>query len=468
MTKSSITGININWPHDSVHGYLQQVMKEFHYLYSVCQHPPQETGVLKYMSEVFICRGGSGSGGGGSGEKTFRQIIFENNDIFEVPNGVINNEISVFIYGAGGGGAYCTNNTYANVKECHGGGGGFMNNGTFKFSAGEKINIQVGKGDMQYAGSGGATSFGVYLSANGGSSSGYGGSGGCDSSGEQFGGGGSFSPYGGVVEGGNGGVWGGGGGGKGKGGDGGYYGGGGGTDTQYGGGNGGYYGGGGGEANDLWYGSVNSGIGGWYNDNGTWKQSGFGGNGWKSKGNKAYNGTNTIGWTNIDKFSNGSYMTGKGLAANKYFQSGTLHNGSMYGGGGGFGGCGGIGCYIDRDTVFSGGGGGYCSNGGNGAYSGGGGGGGYGGHGGNPSSHDYLYVSGGGGGYMSNGSSCGGGGGGYYRDCNGPWGEGCLVNNKGYGGGGGYFYGNLNGGGTNAYPRYPENGVCVVSFYQYL
>ena len=458
MTKSSITGININWPHDSVHGYLQQVMKEFHYLYSVCQHPPQETGVLKYMSEVFICRGGSGGGGSGGIWNGYAKIleykVFNKpgSNGFNMPFNIVNNKVDIFVYGAGGGGWMYT--TYSSGNKYGGGGGGWMNRiYNVSLVPGKTYNVYVGlsgysKEDelgtnsilTNYTVAGSSSYFDTYVSANGGSAgraNGIGGSGGSGGAGTygggrgyQFGGGaaiwegnGSYAydyTTNGLLKGGDGGVWGGGGGGMfSNGGNGGYYGGGGGTSRLKNdwlssssistGGNGGYYGGGGGSINNI-------ALGGYYNDNGTWKQSGFGGNG----GNltvEGENGTNTIGYTNFKEHTNEGFnevnynLAGNGIS----IKCSDANNKGWSSGGGGYGGTGGnrASSPIAWHQTGSGcgGGGGYGSSGGDGMdtryydyYPGGGGGGGYGGNG---SSY------GGGGGYMSDGY---GGGGGYWSD----------------------------------------------------
>ena len=286
---------------------------------------PRKMRSVEYMSEVFICRGGSGSGSGKpypGAEKVLRSIFINTNTVWEVPNGIINNQIEVTL--AGGGGSGYPGNA--------GGGGGWMNNGTVKLSSGEKINVTIGIGGNGEhrtgtpGNGGGTTSFGTYISAAGGSSGyydtdilGYVGGDGASGGGSNyavrggigylFGGGGCLG-YGGRYgngRGGPGGVWGGGGGGK-MGGQGGYYGGGGSSayyDSYYGvPGDGGYYGGGGGTAA-----SGIGGKGGYYLDNGTWKSSGFGGNGGGSRV-KAEDGTNTIGWINVMKDENGNYITG--------------------------------------------------------------------------------------------------------------------------------------------------------------
>ena len=83
---------------------------------------PRKMRSVEYMSEVFICRGGSGSGSGKpypGAEKVLRSIFINTNTVWEVPNGIINNQIDVTLAGAGGGG---TNEV--NI----GGGGGWINN----------------------------------------------------------------------------------------------------------------------------------------------------------------------------------------------------------------------------------------------------------------------------------------------------------------------------------------------------
>ena len=390
--------------------------------------------VLKYMSEVFICRGGSGSGGGWGGKTEFVTQIIETNQDFVMPTDIVNNEVSVRIFGGGGGGTY--DDYYR-----RGGGGGWMNNDILKLVPGVTYSITIGAGGGGSGGySGGGTSFADKLYAAGGGAA-DGGSGGCGYAswqrnisggrGYQFGGGWGS-------DGGSGGVWGGGGSATpgnsskaywtAKGGDGGYYGGAGATIcSQYEAGscigsNGGYYGGGGGLMVNY-RNTAGVGRGGWYNDNGTWKQSGFGGNGYNPNGNiKAEDGVNTIGFTNLFKTDRDENLAGNGKAATDGF-----------GGGGGFGGCGSI----------YGGGGGY---GGHGGY----GGGGYGGNGNNTG-----FGKGGGGGY-GKGADAGtdGGGAGYYDTSHGG-GGGIKVNGKSYGYGG---YGNNSG----------ANGVCVLSYYRYL
>ena len=52
--------------------------------------------VLKYMSEVFICRGGSGSGSGKpypGAEKVLQTYLITADQDWVVPNNIINNEL---------------------------------------------------------------------------------------------------------------------------------------------------------------------------------------------------------------------------------------------------------------------------------------------------------------------------------------------------------------------------------------
>ena len=455
MTKSSITGININWPHDSVHGYLQQVMNEFHYLYSVCQHPPQETGVLKYMSEVFICRGGSGSGGGGIWNgyaKVLEYKIFSDPGLtgFNMPFNIVDNKVDIIAIGGGGGG--WKNSQYV----VSGGGGGWLNRANnVSLVPGKTYNVFVGKGakatnimNGSYGDiSGGSSYFDTILSTNGGGSAykisgGSGGSGGAGyyvgGDGYQFGGGSVIYSanyyysdselHNGRLHGGNGGVWGGGGGGRfGKGGDGGYYGGGGGTAYQYTndpetvGGNGGYYGGGGGGY------LRNPSIGGWYNDNGTWKQSGFGGNGGNINLN-ALNGINAIGnKTEIYDIDGFAEIESDFISNGIHGLSNTSAD-SYCCGGGGYSGIGGSVNYNPLDksrdlVVGCGGGGGYGSHGGLG---------------------ERDHCGGGGGGYFGNGNYRGGGGG--YKA-------------SGFRGGGGFYSNSFSNGGGGVSLNLPVDGV---------
>jgi len=412
------------------------------------------------MSEVMISRrGGGGSGWSSETKLVTEYITFNRNWI--VPNGVKDNQFSVRIFGAG-----CTN----------GYGSGWMANEVYtNLQTGQAINIIIGKINPDYnniitsQSTGGTSSFGTYIYANGGDGL-HGGAGGGDSRsyggiGYQFGGGA------GGRSGGSGGPWGGGGGAygyqvSGNGGHGGTYGGGGGGSFYGGwGGNGGTYGGGGGAGFEVLSSSQ-------------WR--GYGGRGGTYGGNGGYvhtstttfpstdlyvvptNGTNTITWTNVAKDDiTGEYLRGNGVALSSlssYFSANNLS-----GGGGGYGGCGGLGAVSYTNYRWAsqggGGGGGYGSNGGNATYSGSelwsGGGGGYGGDGGK-----------GGGGYgkVSKGSSTGGGGGGYYCPAVytygagvGIWENGILVARFADGGAFTWYQANTR--------CYPKQGICIIQYY---
>lgn len=416
-----------------------------------------------------ICRGGSGSGAGGSNagkEKVFTTLVFTDNEMWTVPDGIINNEVNVRIFGGGGGGGLYS-----------GGGSGWMNNDIIKVSPGEIINITIGKGGVgqnktaanstisesyNSSKSGGATSFGGYLVANGGDGGNnhWGGNGGAGGGGRstggkgyQFGGGGSIN------FGGNGGVWGGGGGGW-LGGSGGIYGGaGGGTamnvNKTWGGSFGGKYGGGAAaciQSNTYDYAinnvlpefranGLNFALGGEYGGNGS--ISFYYNDRWHGQISLFENGTNTLGLDNVFNDGNCTF-NGEGIGGfdtyNNCITNVTYLN-SLVGSGGGYGGNGGPGAS---------GGGGYGSNGGviyNGyrgnkydslvsyhySFQTGGGGGGYGGDGGSSAFDSYNGV-----------GSGGGGGGGYGKIANGGNSPRNVQPNHTYapggsGGGGGYY-----------------------------
>ena len=408
------------------------------------------------MGEVMICRGSSGGSSNAGKEKVFTSFLFETNQNWVVPEGIVNNELKVRLFGGGQGG------TDSQYGLC--GNGGSMNNDIIKVSPGEIIPITIGDGgvvgDINTVGQGGTTSFGLYLSAVGGM-----GSGGAGRDGAQFGGGGGLvyshnylcaKEY---SLGGSGGIWGGGGGG-------GYhynsssnsnypY------NKKYG-GNGGLYGGGGASCNWIYSdftdltpvtsGTIpyNVGCGGKYGGGGAsciaggnnmWGPFGgeYGGNGGMFRNNiLAENGTNTSSWINvdIDERSN-EYLRGSGLGGQ------SINKNRYPGGGGGFGGNGGI---------YYGGGGGYGSNGGSWC----GGGGGYGGDGGN--------YGGGGGGYGKTAIGGGynyyllsnGGGGGYY----------CPGSNKG--GGGGFLYKSNKYACGGDHKSAGQPGCILVEFYRWL
>lgn len=408
--------------------------------------------------------GGTVTANGPKLVNTLRTELITSNQTWTVPSGVSGNRIMVRIFGGGGNGF-----------KGAGGGGGYMNNGNITLSSGTAVKITIGS-------AGGTTSFGTYLSANGGGSGSYwrGGSGGSggwggDNGGDafQFGGGaGGSSTYSGEGYGGNGGTYGGGGGSSHNyGGIGGTYGGGGGGVASVfatGGsiyrfnngnmrGNGGTYGGGGGgtllNINSVLNGGYNGGIGGMYGGNGG------------GRGTPSENGTNTSTWSNV--FNDGNrYFRGYGRAGNtirfNYRYSGVAwYNVIGYGGGGGYGGNGGRAAYSNtnsydsdygnefRISVGTGGGGGYGGNGGNGwsnyGRSAGGGGGGYGSNGGSGDGG----IPGGGGGYGTGATGNGGGGGGYYSPSLNLGGAG--YGNYGHGG-------NVNQSGSS--------GICIIQYYQ--
>lgn len=274
------------------------------------------------MAEAIISR--RGNGGGLTPSVLVTSTIVQDTS-WTVPNHTGN--VSVLIFGGGGGGV---NN------NCGGGGGGWMNNRTLSLSNQQTIQITIGSGGSAGQ-AGGTTSFGTYLSANGGEQAsgswltyrnwvwkgGNGGSGGggwMGGTGYQFGGGGGA-----YWAGGDGGTWGGGGGGGGMG------------PIIYlnnfagtsNGGNGGTYGGGGGGGSHGTYINNSSNYNSWYFGVGG-KGGTYGGNGGNCQ-QSGTNGTNTMSNSSVlancrgnGKAGTGSYLTGGG-------------------GGGGFGGRGGNG-----------------------------------------------------------------------------------------------------------------------------
>lgn len=374
--------------------------------------------------------------------------IFTSNDTFVFPGNVVNNEIHVLCYGGGGG---------SGIKA-GGGGGGWLNYMILNNIASQTlININIGKGGVNY-GSGGTTKFGNFVSATGGSS-------GSTNGNIEWGGwinfrlGGVGLSYRGACSGGNGGS-----------GGGGMYLGSGGTGFQFGGGGGGSMAGiinsYNSKSNINGYKIVNytfADAGYVYNadafnyakggDGGQWGGGGGGGVVYVKEGDdiiyiaRGGNGGNCAG--------NGSGYEEKasdGIAVStKYFpeydnytdnHKGGTHD--IFGGcgGGGYGGAGGNGSKFKIvDNVIcapgSGGGGGYYAKGGDG----------YTNYFSSFTGRYYNTASGGGGGYGGNGAdgneNCGGGGGGY-----GP-------SNYGAGGGGTAING-LNG----------KDGICIIQYYE--
>ena len=364
----------------------------------------------------------------------YKTELIIQNTIWEVPvNADVSKGISVRIFGGGGKGS-----------EYTGGGGGYMNNAILSLNHGDKVLINIGIGGG-YSSSltGGTTTFGSYLSANGATSysnvpdlrgnvyvGGSGGSGGgCQDNGAMpWGSNGSRGGKG-HQFGGGGGIYGG---------DGGYWGGGGGsfyglmpfasfgiTQNHTYAGNGGYYGGGGGLV------CMNNYIDGKSNDNKIPEDSvgGYGG---------YYGGGGGGVWyvpSDIDNFSEQDIKFTRGgcIRYNNYESESAIIGYS------GFGGAGttaiGIDQYVKMNKIYNAKNGTDTStwtnvfNDGNGYFRGkglagnnGGGGGGFGGNGGhgyiknkrggsgdrNYIEYNYMYIiGGGGGGYGGNGGNAG-------------------------------------------------------------
>lgn len=91
---------------------------------------------------------------------------FISSGTFTVPTGVTS--VQVFCVGGGGSGG---NGGNGGANKGAGGGGGYTKTGVYTVTAGSKIAITVGAGGVN-AGSGGSSSFGTYVSANGGNCSG--------------------------------------------------------------------------------------------------------------------------------------------------------------------------------------------------------------------------------------------------------------------------------------------------------
>ena len=121
------------------------------------------------MSEAIISRRGYNS----AGKPTLVTETIISNTTWKVPNHYGN--ISVMIFGGGGGGCgidqlSSTGQQYTYAGS--GGGGGWMNNGEFSIQNKTSVSITIGKGGQGNNGgsasAGGTSSFGTYLSANGG------------------------------------------------------------------------------------------------------------------------------------------------------------------------------------------------------------------------------------------------------------------------------------------------------------
>ena len=148
--------------------------------------------VLKYMSEVLITRRGGGSGSSVGAIKHVMEVI-TTNKTWTVPANIASTSIDVRIFGGGGAGA----------GSGAGAGGGWMNNAILTLAAGTQVAIKIGAGGTGNDGkgkgnSGGTTTFGSYLSANGGEGSyGYRGVYRAGNGGNYCGGGGGFGGQGG-------------------------------------------------------------------------------------------------------------------------------------------------------------------------------------------------------------------------------------------------------------------------------
>lgn len=368
------------------------------------------------------------------------EVIAESTN-WTVPSNVKDGQISVLIFG-GGGSAYHNGNAHTYGG---GGGGGYMNNGIFTLAQGAVIPITIGAGG--FGGTGGTTTFGTYLSANGGQMGGYldGGSGGS-------GAGGFARPDSGA----NGGI--------------GYQFGGGGAvcaqlprNNGIAGGKGGYYGGCGGTAICTVSNNRNS------TKNVTGPSIIYSLGGFGSTGTVSFywNDYTSIIYPSdgVNKFSNSETLIGC-RAISVLGKPGTSQIIDKY--------------WDDWEIGWAigggfGGGGGYGGNGGDGSKA--------------TSNHIAITAGGGGGGYYADGgiglsqisaysdriTACGGGGGGYGNNggvgmlkINDPLGNG----NQGGGGGGGGGYGpsGFGHGGTYNYynnnSAYGKSGVCIIQYYQ--
>lgn len=128
------------------------------------------------MSEAIIVKRGSSNS---DKIMVYTREIITNNIRWTMPSNIINNEIYVELIGGGGGAFryyFRQGNEYNRWYSAHGG-GGYFNNGNITLSAGESVQIRIGSnGSYHMAGapsggsgnSGGTTSFGTYLSSNGG------------------------------------------------------------------------------------------------------------------------------------------------------------------------------------------------------------------------------------------------------------------------------------------------------------
>lgn len=277
-----------------------------------------------------------------------------------------NQKFLVFAVGGGGAGDYGHNGDGSDWGG-GGGGGGYVVVEELTISAGQVVPIICGSGGMSYGADGGATTFGSYITANGGK-------GASGSDGGDGGAGGGSGVHDKSDENG-----------QGNGGNGGTYGGGGGGDLN--GGNGGTYGGGGGCGRGCTAGTAGSNYGG----NGGAGVDGENGTRFVAEFKKVLFNVNAPSCDGIGGSCSGSDSSGAPGGGGGGFGG---NGGDENGGGGGYGGNGGHGGAKWSNAFTGGGGGGYCGHGGNGGdYAGGGGGG--------------LFANGGDGGDVNGGGGAG-------------------------------------------------------------
>lgn len=123
-----------------------------------------------------------------------RTEIFTEDGVFRVPEGVTS--VRVMCYGGGGAGGEYGSNSNTSSYYGGGGGGGYYAESDISVTPGEHIPITIGLGGISdngyFSSNGGTTSFGTYLSADGGEAgTAGGGDGGTGGSGGSGGGGGT-------------------------------------------------------------------------------------------------------------------------------------------------------------------------------------------------------------------------------------------------------------------------------------
>lgn len=121
------------------------------------------------MGEALMFRAGGGNfdGSNAGGDYELCTQIFESNGTFTMPDNVKDGQVHVRIFGGGGAGGTNSQSPYDSGGGC----GGYMNNGWVSLGSGSTVQVTIGKGGASSyfnASSGGTTSFGTFLSANGG------------------------------------------------------------------------------------------------------------------------------------------------------------------------------------------------------------------------------------------------------------------------------------------------------------